>query len=114
MKFNTTKDGENTVQVKYDSLLIDISISIHTYSLNLRLWILSFTVWLMAPVIGLLTPELSGLAPGLIGDIQLGEGWLMGDNSALAGVPKLTSIEPLELLAVKLVVKLIKLLIFRW
>ena len=54
-----------------------------TYSLNLRLCIFNFT-W-NEPVIGLLPPDPRGLGPGDKGLRQLGDGWLMGDNSALGG-----------------------------
>ena len=58
-----------------------------TYSRKRRLWILSFTVCCMQPVMGEVRPELRGLVPGDSGEMQLGDGWEMGDNSALLGVP---------------------------
>lgn len=57
------------------------------YSLNLRLWIFIRTSLPMVPAMGLLTSELWGLTPGDRGLMLMGDVWLMGERSLLAGVP---------------------------
>ena len=41
----------------------------------------------IVPAMGLLTSELCGLTPGESGLMLMGDVWLMGDRSLLAGVP---------------------------
>ena len=69
-----------------------------TYSLNLRLCIFMATLASpphgSVPAMGLLTPLLSGLPPGDSGLILMGDVWLMGERSALAGVPS-SRLDPL-------------------
>ena len=75
---------------------------ISTYSLKRLLCILLMIAALCGPVtlpaIGLCMPELRGLPDR--GDMLMGDVWLMGDMSALTGVPKLNSkLDALELRA---------------